>query len=78
MEGQQTNSKPEKVNYFKIVASKNKMDQTKKGQNATLCQPFLVVEAALLEGQQTNSTPEKTSMPQGSSMAKLLTFIPRS
>ena len=29
-------------------------------------------------GQQTNSTPEKTSMPQGRSMAKLLTFRPRS
>ena len=27
-------------------------------------------------GQQTNSTPEKTSMPQGRSMAKLLTLIP--
>ena len=36
--------------------------------------PFL----AFLAGQQTNSTPEKTSMPQGSSMAKLLTRMPRS
>ena len=34
--------------------------------------------AAFFLGQQTNSTPEKTSMPQGSSMAKLLTLMPRS
>ena len=34
--------------------------------------PFFVI------GQQTNSTPEKTSMPQGKSMAKLLTFMLRS
>ena len=31
-----------------------------------------------LKGQQTNSTPEKTSMPQGNSIAKLLTLMPRS
>ena len=37
--------------------------------------PFLVF---LENGQQTNSTPEKTSIPQGKSMAKLLTFMPRS
>ena len=41
--------------------------------------PFLggPVTIEFFTGQQTNSTPENTSIPQGKSMAKLLTFIPR-
>ncbi len=53
------------------------MQGHRQQQNQTKARPFLEAAGAAL-GQHTNSTPLKTSMPQGRSMAKLLTFMLRS
>ena len=64
----------------KLVLEGGKQKTVSKRQKRA---PFLLVEVAVcadagLGGQQTNSTPEKTSIPHGSSMAKLFSFMPRS
>lgn len=68
-----------------LKCAKTTVNQTKMllkdNYNILEYSPFLTGTAFARSpclGQQTNSTPEKTSIPQGKSMAKLFTFIPRS
>ena len=72
-----------KVEYFLLIYVSKIIEifiPTTKELKSKPCKlPFFggPVTNEFFNGQQTNSTPENTSIPQGKSIAKLLTFIPR-